>query len=223
MSEIRDLFQRNHAWAERVEQDDPGFFQRLSQQQTPEYLWIGCSDSRVPSTQIVDLDPGAIFVHRNISNVVLHTDLNALSTIQFAVDALKVGHVMVVGHYGCGGVAAALKGQRLGLIDNWLRYVSDVARKHRDRLDPALPFAVRHNRLCELNAIEQAMHVCDTTIVQDAWERGQKLRVHAWIYGLDDGHIHDLGLDIDAADKAETRYDQALEKLAERWQAENHR
>ncbi len=217
MSEIRELFRRNHAWAERIEAEDPGFFQRLSEQQTPEYLWIGCSDSRVPSTQIVDLDPGAIFVHRNISNVVIQTDLNCLSTIQFAVEALKVKHIMVVGHYGCGGVAAALKKDRLGLIDNWLRHVQTVADRHRDALGEDLPFAVRHRRLCELNAIEQAMQVCRSTVVQDAWAAGQSLRVHAWIYGLDDGHIHDLGLDIDAATRVEGRYAAALDELTATW------
>lgn len=221
MSEIRDLFHRNHLWAERIEKDDPGFFQRLSKQQAPEYLWIGCSDSRVPSTQIVDIDPGAIFVHRNVSNVVAHTDFNALSTIQFAVDALQVRHIMVVGHYGCGGVGAVLRGERMGLIDNWLRHVSDVAAMHRQSLDPSLPISVRHNRLCELNAIEQAMHVCATNIVRDAWARGQKLRVHAWIYGLNDGHLRDLGLDIAGMDELEARYTDALEQLAQRWATES--
>lgn len=217
MSEIRDLFHRNHIWAERTERDDPGFFQRLSEQQAPEYLWIGCSDSRVPSTQIVDLDPGTIFVHRNVSNVVVHTDFNALSTIQFAVDALKVRHIMVVGHYGCGGVGAVLDGQRMGLIDNWLRHVRDVADIHRAVLDESLPKKLRHNRLCELNVIEQAMHVCATNIVRDAWARGQSLRVHGWIYGLQDGHIHDLGLDIDSLAAVQPRYREALQTLAERW------
>lgn len=220
MSEIRQLFERNHAWAQRIERDDPGFFQRLSQQQAPGFLWIGCSDSRVPSTQIVDIDPGAIFVHRNVSNVVVHTDFNALSTIQFAVDALQVRHIMVVGHYGCGGVGAALEGRRMGLIDNWLRHVSDVANRHRELLDEALPFRVRHDRLCELNAIEQAMHVCATNIVRDAWARGQSLRVHAWIYGLSDGHLRDLGLDIGDLEQAEARYREALARLTERWASE---
>ncbi|HPA00859.1 MAG TPA: carbonate dehydratase [Chiayiivirga sp.] len=220
MSEIRELFERNHAWAQRIERDDPGFFHRLSRQQAPGFLWIGCSDSRVPSTQIVDIDPGSIFVHRNVSNVVVHTDFNALSSIQFAVDALKVRHIMVVGHYGCGGVGAALRGDRMGLIDNWLRHVADVAATHRERLDESLPFAVRHDRLCELNAIEQAMHVCATNIVRDAWARGQNLRVHAWIYGLSDGHLRDLGLDIAGLDEAEDRYREALANLAVRWAEE---
>ena len=217
MSEIRELFERNHAWAERIENEHPGFFERLSQQQAPAFLWVGCSDSRVPATQIVDIDPGTIFVHRNVSNVVIHTDLNALSTIQFAVDALKVRHIMVVGHYGCGGVGAVLEGKRMGLIDNWLRHVGDVAVRHRSVLEDTLPFATRHDRLCELNAIEQAMNVCATNIVQDAWARGQSLRVHAWIYGLQDGHINDLGLDIDSAQVVESKYREALRRLAVRW------
>lgn len=221
MSEIRELFERNHAWAERIEKEHPGFFQRLSQLQAPAFLWIGCSDSRVPATQIVDIDPGAIFVHRNVSNVVVHTDLNALSTIQFAVDALKVRHIMVVGHYGCGGVGAVLERRRMGLIDNWLRHVGDVATRHQRLLDESLPFEVRHDRLCELNAIEQAMNVCGTNIVQDAWARGQPLRVHAWIYGLKDGHISDLGLDIDSAEVMEEKYRNALRALAKRWGAED--
>ncbi len=220
MSEIRELFRRNHDWAERIEKEDPGFFSRLSRQQNPEYLWIGCSDSRVPATQITDLDPGSIFVHRNVSNVIVHTDFNALSAVQFAVDALKVKHIMVVGHYGCGGVKAALEGQRNGLIDNWLRHVGDVANMHRESLDASLPFATRHARLCELNTIEQAMNICATNIVRDAWARGQSLRVHAWIYGLEDGHLHDLGLDVDSLDAAGTRYGKALQALAERWQSE---
>lgn len=220
MSEIRELFRRNHDWAERIENEDPGFFSRLSQQQNPEYLWIGCSDSRVPATQITDLDPGSIFVHRNVSNVIVHTDFNALSAVQFAVDALKVRHIMVVGHYGCGGIRAVLEGQRNGLIDNWLRHVGDVANMHRNLLDASLPFDTRHARLCELNTIEQAMNICATNIVRDAWSRGQSLRVHAWIYGLEDGHLHDLGLDVDSLDAAEARYRKALQTLTERWQSE---
>lgn len=220
MSEIKELFERNHAWATRIEREDPGFFTRLAQQQTPEYLWIGCSDSRVPATQITDVDPGSIFVHRNVSNVVVHTDFNALATIQFAVDALQVRHVMVVGHYGCGGVRAVLEEQHNGLIDNWLRHVGDVATQHAELLDSALPFEERHRRLCELNAIEQAMHICATDIVREAWGRGQSLRVHAWIYGLADGHLRDLGLDIDAPDAARPRYAAALRALAARWQNE---
>lgn len=220
MSEIRELFQRNKAWAERIEAEDPGFFERLAKQQKPDYLWIGCSDSRVPATQIVDVDPGAIFVHRNVSNVVVHTDFNALSTIQFAVDALQVGHIMVVGHYGCGGVAAVLKGKQLGLIDNWLRHVGDVAGKHSALLDESLPFTTRHQRLCELNAIEQAINVCATDIVREAWSRGQKLRVHAWIYGLENGQMHDLGLDIHSPDERQPRYRAALDALAMRWASE---
>ncbi|MGA7296057.1 MAG: carbonate dehydratase [Rhodanobacteraceae bacterium] len=220
MNRIQDLIKRNRAWARRVSAEDPGFFSRLAHQHSPEILWIGCSDSRVPSTQIVDLDPGEIFVHRNVANVIVHTDLNALSTIQFAVEALQVKHVLVVGHYGCGGVGAVLEQKRLGLIDNWLRHVDRVARLHRDALPADLPFAVRHARLCELNAIEQAMQVADTTVVSDAWQRGQPLKVHAWIYGLEDGCMHDLGLDIAGSDEREPAYRKALENLANQWNTE---
>ena len=179
MNSLKDLLANNRRWADQVTAQDPAFFEQLSQQQAPRYLWIGCSDSRVPATQIVDLPPGEIFVHRNVANVVVHTDLNALSTIQFAVDVLKVKHILVVGHYGCGGVGAVLKESRLGLIDNWLRHITDIAMKHADKLDPAQDFALRHARLCELNALEQALNVCHTTVVQEAWERGQELAVHA--------------------------------------------
>ncbi len=220
MNRIRDLIDRNKAWAERVNAEDPGFFARLAHQQSPEILWIGCSDSRVPSTQIVDLDPGEIFVHRNVANVIVHTDLNALSTIQFAVEALKVKHILVVGHYGCGGVGAVLEQKRLGLIDNWLRHVDRVAKQHQHALSVDLPFAVRHARLCELNAIEQAMQVADTTIVHDAWQRGQPLKVHAWVYGLEDGRMHDLGLDIAGNDDRERGYRNALDNLTTQWNSE---
>jgi carbonic anhydrase len=219
MNSLKDLLENNRRWAASVTAADPRFFEQLSQQQAPKYLWIGCSDSRVPATQIVDLPPGEIFVHRNVANVVVHTDLNALSSIQFAVDVLKVEHILVVGHYGCGGVGAVLREDRLGLIDNWLRHVNDVAVKHGPSLEPAVPFALRHERLCELNAIEQALNVCGTTIVQDAWERGQKLTVHAWIYGLDDGHMHDLELEVSNRDAMAGAYQQALQRLADRWQA----
>jgi carbonic anhydrase len=216
---LKDLLANNRRWAADVTANDPHFFERLSQQQAPKYLWIGCSDSRVPATQIVDLPPGEIFVHRNVANVVVHTDLNALSTIQFAVDVLKVEHILVVGHYGCGGVGAVLRRDKLGLIDNWLRHVKDVAFKHEDVLRPEVPFAARHDRLCELNAIEQALNVCGTSIVQDAWERGQKLAVHAWVYGLNDGHMHDLGLVVTGREDMGDTYRRALEGMAGRWRA----
>ena len=216
---LKELLENNRRWAASVTAADPHFFEQLSQQQAPRYLWIGCSDSRVPATQIVDLPPGEIFVHRNVANVVVHTDLNALSTIQFAVDVLKVEHILVVGHYGCGGVGAVLREDRMGLIDNWLRHVNDVAVKHSTALPQEVAFALRHDRLCELNAIEQALNVCGTTIVQDAWERGQKLAVHAWIYGLTDGHMHDLGLVVNNREAVAGAYQQALDTLAARWEA----
>jgi carbonic anhydrase len=214
---LKDLLERNRRWAASVTATDPHFFEQLSQQQAPKYLWIGCSDSRVPATQIVDLPPGEIFVHRNVSNVVVHSDLNALSTIQFAVDVLKVEHILVVGHYGCGGVSAVLRKDKLGLIDNWLRHVRDVAFKHEAMLPDALSMAVRHQRLCELNAIEQALNVCGTSIVRDAWERGQSITVHAWVYGLTDGHMHDMGLVVTGRDHLAAAYRQALDGLLARW------
>ncbi len=219
MNSLKDLLANNRRWAADVTTKEPDFFEKLAHQQAPKYLWIGCSDSRVPATQIVDLPPGEIFVHRNVANVVVHTDLNALSTIQFAVDVLKVKHILVVGHYGCGGVGAVLQQSRLGLIDNWLRHIGDVALKHPDKLDPATEFTVRHARLCELNAIEQAVNVCYSTIVREAWERGQELAVHAWIYGLDNGHITDLGLDVRGHEQLPAAYENVLASLAERWSA----
>lgn len=194
MKNLHDLLARNHAWSTALRERDPGFFRRLSEQQAPKYLWIGCSDSRVPANQIIDMAPGEVFVHRNVANVVAHTDFNALSTIQFAVDVLEVEHIIVVGHYGCGGVRAVLEKQRLGLVDNWLRHVDDVKHKHDEALSNIGSADGRHARLCELNAIEQALNVCHTTIVRDAWDRGQKLSVHGWIYGLDDGLVRDLGM-----------------------------
>jgi carbonic anhydrase len=219
MNSLKDLLANNRRWAANVTAEEPDFFEKLAQQQAPKYLWIGCSDSRVPATQIVDLPPGEIFVHRNVANVVVHTDLNALSTIQFAVDVLKVKHILVVGHYGCGGVGAVLKQSHLGLIDNWLRHIDDIAMKHTAKLDPAEAFAVRHARLCELNAIEQALNVCRTTVVREAWDRGQELAVHAWIYGLDDGCIQDLGLDVRGHEQSRESYERSLVNLAERWKA----
>ena len=191
MRTLPELLEKNRRWAAGRVQHDPEFFSRLVALQTPAYLWIGCSDSRVPANEIVDLPPGELFVHRNVANVVVHTDLNCLSVLQFAVDVLRVRDVIVCGHYGCGGVRAALAGTKLGLIDNWLRHVQDVRRKHAAALD-ALPDSAREDRLCELNVLEQAANVCETTIVQDAWDRGQSLTVHAWIYRLDDGLLRDL-------------------------------
>ncbi|HMB81714.1 MAG TPA: carbonate dehydratase [Vicinamibacterales bacterium] len=196
MSDLSHLLDNNRKWAAKVTAAHPDFFQRLAAQQAPAYLWIGCSDSRVPANEIVDLLPGELFVHRNVANVVVHTDLNCLSVLQYAVDVLKVRHVIVCGHYGCGGVQSALAEAKLGLIDNWLRHVQDVARVHADAL-AGLEGAARVDRLCELNVLDQARHVCETTVVQDAWARGQALDVHAWIYGLKDGRLSDLGFSSD--------------------------
>ncbi len=189
---LESLLASNKAWAAAVTREDPEFFARLSRQQSPEYLWIGCSDSRVPANQIVGLAPGEMFVHRNVANVVVHTDLNCLSTIQFAVDVLHVKHVIVCGHYGCGGVSAALRGQRIGLADNWIRHVQDVRDHHQMQLDGIADANARANRLCELNVIEQVVNVSQTTVLRDAWSRGQTVAVHGWIYGLGNGLIRDL-------------------------------
>ncbi len=203
MHSIRDLFENNRTWAASILADDPGFFQTLSHQQAPGYLWIGCSDSRVPANQIVGLLPGQLFVHRNVANVVVHTDLNCLSVIQFAVDVLKVHDIIVCGHYGCGGVSAALENRSLGLIDNWLRHVQDVAHKHRSEL-VATDDARRLDRLCELNVIEQVLNVSRTTIVQNAWQNGQALAVHGWIYGIQNGMLKDLMVSIDRQEDVHT-------------------
>jgi carbonic anhydrase len=192
-SSLQNLLDNNIAWAVRMEQQRPGFFKTLAEQQNPKYLWIGCADSRVPANEITGLDPGEVFVHRNIANVVVHSDLNALSVIQFAVDHLKVEHVMVVGHYSCGGVLAALRGTRVGLADNWLRHVHDVKMRHRQRLDH-LSMAQQQDTLCEMNVIEQVGNVSMTNVLQDAWARGQKVAVHGWCYGLADGLVKDLGV-----------------------------
>ncbi len=194
MSELTQLLENNRKWAAAITAAQPDFFRKLSAQQAPSYLWIGCSDSRVPANEIVGLLPGELFVHRNVANVVVHTDLNCLSVLQYAVDVLKVRHVIVCGHYGCGGVKAALDGVKLGLIDNWLRHVQDVANTQNAALD-GLVGAARVDRLCELNVVEQARHVCETTVIQDAWQRRQEVQVHAWIYGLQDGRLSDLGFD----------------------------
>ena len=210
---LKHLFQNNQAWAERITARDPEFFLKLSRQQSPEYLWIGCSDSRVPANQIVGLLPGEVFVHRNVANVVVHTDLNCLSVLQFAVDVLRVKHVMVVGHYGCGGVVSALRNERLGLIDNWLRHVQDVRLKHQPMLDALASQSLQTDRLCELNVIEQAVNVCQTTVVQEAWARGQAVTVHGWIYSLTDGRLRDLSTCIASQDELVPVYSEALGRL----------
>ncbi|MEJ7709099.1 MAG: carbonate dehydratase [Pyrinomonadaceae bacterium] len=210
MSNLNHLLEKNRAWASQIKDHDPMFFQELSHQQSPEYLWIGCSDSRVPSTQLVDLQPGEMFVHRNVANLVVHTDLNCLSVIQFAVDVLKVKHIIVCGHYGCGGVQAALSNGKLGLIDNWLRHVQDVMQKHEYLIFEFEDEARRVRRLCELNVIEQVINVCQTTIVEQAWERRQELTVHGWIYGLENGLVRDLNLDISSQSEVSGCYHAAI-------------
>jgi carbonic anhydrase len=209
MRSLIHLFQNNQAWAARIRRQDPEFFLKLSQQQTPSYLWIGCSDSRVPANEIVGLLPGELFVHRNVANIVVHTDLNCLSVMQFAVDVLKVRHIIVCGHYGCSGVRAALHGERHGLVDNWLRHLQDVRDKHESLLQRDSP----EDRLSELNVIEQVANVCQTSIVQDAWQRGQELQVHGWIYGLHDGLLRDLDSSIGASEQVLRRYTEALAGL----------
>ncbi len=194
MKLLANLFDNNRQWAESIKKIHPDFFQKLSEQQAPEYLWIGCSDSRVPANEIVGLLPGEIFVHRNVANMVVHTDMNCLSVLQYAVDVLKVKHIMVVGHYGCGGVRAAMSNQQLGLIDNWLRNIKDIYRQHREQLDAIQDDERRSNLLCELNVVEQVNNVCNTTIVQDAWCRGQSLAIHGWIYSIRNGALKDLGV-----------------------------
>lgn len=208
--ELVHLLQRNKAWAEQMVHEDADYFSRLVAQQLPKYLWIGCSDSRVPSTQITNLLPGDIFVHRNIANVVSHSDLSCLSVMQFAVDILKVRHIIVTGHYDCSGVHAAILGERVGLADNWLRHVQEVRQKYGKYLGNALPERVRYDRLCELNVIESVANVCQTTIVQDAWSRGQELTIHGWVYGVHDGLIRDLDMTISSLDELPIRKAQSL-------------
>ena len=210
MKDIRKLLQSNQEWSQRIQQEDPSFFDQLAKQQNPEYLWIGCSDSRVPANQIIGMAPGEVFVHRNIANVVVHTDLNCLSVIQYAVDQLKIKHILIVGHYGCGGVHAALNDVRIGLADNWLRHVGDVAQKHAAILEAIDDPTLRHARLCELNVIEQVANACRSTIVQDAWARGQKLMVHGWVYSLKDGRVREMGIDVGGPDELDKAYAQAL-------------
>ena len=194
MPKLKELFDRNRNWSEQTRRADPDFFKRLTAQQSPRFLWIGCADSRVPANQVVDLMPGDLFVHRNVANVVVHTDLNCLAVLQYAVDVLKVEHVIVCGHYGCGGVLAALRGSKLGLIDNWLRHVQDVRDKHAGQLEGLGGEDAKLDRLCELNVIEQVVNVGQTTVMQDAWARGQAVSVHGWIYRLQDGLLRDLGM-----------------------------
>jgi carbonic anhydrase len=212
---LAELFANNRDWAAQTEAREPGFFTRLQSQQSPQYLWIGCSDSRVPANQIIGLPPGDVFVHRNVANVVVHSDLNALSVMQYAIDLLRVKHIIVVGHYGCGGVTAALRQQRIGLADNWLRHVQDVHAAHRAWLD-GLAEDARLDALCELNVLEQAASVCKTTVVQDAWARGQPVAVHGWVYGLHNGLLNDLGITVDAAADTTRVYADALAALKAR-------
>lgn len=204
MKILKPLFDNNLAWAAAITDQDPEFFSKLSKQQAPEYLWIGCSDSRVPANQIVNLPPGEVFVHRNIANIVVHTDLNCLSVIQFAVDVLKVKHIIICGHYGCGGIAAAMDENEHGLIDNWLRHVKDVARFNALKLEGLGPDQ-KFDLLCELNVIEQVTNVCNTTIVQHAWKRGAELSVHGWIYNISNGILKDLNTCISSLEQLKAR------------------
>ncbi|KQP14211.1 carbonate dehydratase [Pseudorhodoferax sp. Leaf267] len=199
-SSLQNLLDNNRAWAAQMEKDRPGFFTSLLKQQTPRYMWIGCADSRVPANEITGLDPGEVFVHRNVANVVVHSDLNALSTIQFAVEHLRVEHIMVTGHYGCAGVRAALLGQRVGLADNWLAHIADLRMRHRKRIDHLPTEQARHDVLCEINVIEQVGNVAQSTVVRDAWARGQQLTIHGWCYGLKDGLVNDLQVSIDRSE-----------------------
>lgn len=215
---LHDLFDKNRRWAAQTEQRSPGFFTTLLEQQLPQYLWIGCADSRVPANELVGLLPGELFVHRNVANVVAHSDLNALSVIQFAVDGLGVKHIIVVGHSNCGGVKAALNDLRLGLVDNWIRHVKDVRHMHQGLLD-AVPEDFRLNALCELNVLEQARNVCQTTVVQDAWARGQSVHVHGWVYGLHNGLLEDLGITAAHLDDVGPAYERALVGIRSRYTA----
>jgi carbonic anhydrase len=210
---ISDLFTHNRAWAAEMERERPGFFTNLKNQQTPKYMWIGCSDSRVPANQITGLDPGEVFVHRNVANVVVHSDLNSLSTIQYAVDALQVKHVIVCGHYGCGGVKAALQNIRVGLADNWIRHIQDVRDRHRQLLS-AIAESKRFDALVQLNAIEQVVNVCQSTVLQDAWGRGQEISVHGWVYGVHDGLLQDLHITVSGLDGLEALYEAAVEAIS---------
>ena len=211
---LQQLVANNREWAARMIATDSDFFTKLVSQQSPEFLWIGCSDSRVPANEIVGLQPGELFVHRNVANVVVHTDLNSLSVLQFAIDVLGIKHVIVCGHYGCSGVHTAMERRRVGLADNWLRHVQDVHNKHAHLMSESLPSKVRGDRLCELNVIEQVVNVCQTTIVQDAWDRGQELTVHSWVYSLEDGLLRDLGLAVGDLESLPTQLEKTLMRYA---------
>jgi carbonic anhydrase len=210
---LEHLIENNREWAAAIEAKDPDFFKKLAAQQAPEYMWIGCSDSRVPANELLGLLPGDVFVHRNVANVIVHSDLNCLSALQFAIELLGVKHIIVCGHYGCSGVHAAMTGRRIGLADNWLRHVQDVSQKHGRYLGEVMPEQARHDRMCELNVIEQVANVCQTTIVQDAWERGQPLTVHSWIYGVRDGLLRDLGVTVSGADELAAKLQAGLARF----------
>jgi carbonic anhydrase len=222
MKVLQRLFDNNREWTDRIYAEDPEFFAKLSHQQAPEYLWIGCSDSRVPANEIVGLLPGELFVHRNVANLVVHTDLNCLSVMQYAVDILKVKHLIVCGHYGCGGVYAAMKSMRLGLIDNWVRHLQDVRVRHEAYLAGIEDEDTRCDRLCELNVVEQVVNVCQTTVVQDAWARGQDVAVHSWIYGLADGKLRDLGMVVTCQDELAPAYNKAIAATMQRNEPSRH-
>ncbi|HEY9148906.1 MAG TPA: carbonate dehydratase [Gammaproteobacteria bacterium] len=210
---IDELFANNRQWAESILQEDASFFERLAKQQNPDYLWIGCADSRVPANEILGMLPGDVFVHRNVANMVVHTDLNCLSVMQFAVDVLKVKHIIVTGHYGCGGVKAAVEKRKLGLIDNWLRHIQDVQTKHTACLAPLEGHPALVDRMCELNVIEQVVNVAQTSVVQDAWEHGQELSIHGFIYSINDGLLRDLGMSVSGQSEMQSRYGEALRKV----------
>lgn len=213
---ISDLFDHNREWSERMRRERPGFFTRLEQQQAPKYMWIGCSDSRVPANQITGLDPGEVFVHRNVANIVVHSDLNALSAIQFAVELLKVEHIMVVGHYGCAGVKAAMAGIRVGLADNWIRHIQDVRDRHHVMLE-SLPEDVQADALCELNVAEQVVNVAVSTVMVDAWSRGQKVTIHGWAFGVHDGLLQDLEISVDGTQSLEAIYKAAVQRVRQKY------
>lgn len=213
MSDLQHLFEQNRQWSGQMQAEDPDFFKRLASIQSPEYLWIGCSDSRVPANQITGLLPGEVFVHRNVANLVVHSDLNCLSVLQFAVDVLRVKHILVVGHYGCGGIKAAHDNLRLGLVDNWLRHIQDVKQKHARLLDACPDTQSRLDRLCELNVVEQVLNVAQTTVLQEAWNRGQDITVHGWIFGLDNGLAQDLHISINSRDGLQEVYDAAIAQV----------
>ena len=220
MPSIKDLFAHNRAWAAQMEAERPGFFTSLVKQQTPKYMWIGCSDSRVPANQITGLEPGEVFVHRNVANIVVHSDLNALSAIQFAVERLKVQDIMVVGHYGCSGVQAALESARIGLADNWIRHIQDVRHRHRLLLE-SLPESARANALCDLNVIEQVVNVSVSTVMLDAWARGQKVAVHGWSFGVHDGLLQDLQMTISNSSQLDDLYREAVDRVCSTWKKED--